>query len=483
MTLNIDLEEVPFAILEAVKARILKGRGAIQPPLKPSLRPRPQQRKFGASNSRWVRPRPAVTVANERRLARLWLYSELAADNGSFEFKIASGRADRFISDTIQTRFPQNLQYQYNVVEASLTNQYSLPISRFTLQAGHPELGYLYALDDYLDCYNPSLASGSRESKVITGSQTETLTKSIVPLTEFNYLDNYLILPAGNGAALVIYLWKHDWYYLMTERLFGQYILRITSSGYDGTSGAAVYCVSDANVRKIALPAALQSVLAVIHPQYQTTTTQFEYLQESYSVISVPASTGCPTTSTFYQQSSLASCWNNDAIPDPGQVNQGWHPWDYQAYQLSYTQTQYTHSIREQPEAPQFQPEQYQGLSTNLTTAITPTIFASLNAAHQFVDPELIKEYPADLHWIVEDESSTTAQQVLGEYSLIGDPSINTDGVVSVDRDLSLAISDNTADGFDLPQANGYTVWDWDDPDYCRQMCQALGFTAADLQP
>jgi hypothetical protein len=55
----LDLEEVPFAILEAVKARILASRGNIgKPP--PSTRPRPQFRKFGASTKGWRKPQYAA---------------------------------------------------------------------------------------------------------------------------------------------------------------------------------------------------------------------------------------------------------------------------------------------------------------------------------------------------------------------------------------------------------------------------------------
>ena len=67
MTLNINLEDVPDAILEAVKARIMASRRRLldrqellrQPP----LQPKPQSRKFGADSKRWKRPQPAA-VAN-----------------------------------------------------------------------------------------------------------------------------------------------------------------------------------------------------------------------------------------------------------------------------------------------------------------------------------------------------------------------------------------------------------------------------------
>ncbi len=63
---NLALEEVPFAILEVVKARILANRrrlGAGQDQQKPppSLKPRPQLRKFGASSKNYRRPEPAAT--------------------------------------------------------------------------------------------------------------------------------------------------------------------------------------------------------------------------------------------------------------------------------------------------------------------------------------------------------------------------------------------------------------------------------------
>lgn len=64
MTLNIDLEDVPWAILEAVRVRIMSNRRRLldreellrQPP----LQPKPQSRKFGADSKTWKRPQPAA---------------------------------------------------------------------------------------------------------------------------------------------------------------------------------------------------------------------------------------------------------------------------------------------------------------------------------------------------------------------------------------------------------------------------------------
>lgn len=63
---NVDLEEVPFAILEAVRARILANRARINDArLRPSTRPRPQFRKTGASNSSWRLPQHGAAAVDD----------------------------------------------------------------------------------------------------------------------------------------------------------------------------------------------------------------------------------------------------------------------------------------------------------------------------------------------------------------------------------------------------------------------------------
>lgn len=64
---NLTLEEVPFAILEAVKARILANRrqlGQAQKP-RPSLRPRPQFRRYGASSKTWRKPQYGAAILGQ----------------------------------------------------------------------------------------------------------------------------------------------------------------------------------------------------------------------------------------------------------------------------------------------------------------------------------------------------------------------------------------------------------------------------------
>jgi hypothetical protein len=68
MTLNVNLEDVPWAILEAVRGRIMSNRRRLeesqQEQQRPALQPKPQFRKFGADGRTWKRPEPAA-VASE----------------------------------------------------------------------------------------------------------------------------------------------------------------------------------------------------------------------------------------------------------------------------------------------------------------------------------------------------------------------------------------------------------------------------------
>jgi hypothetical protein len=91
---NLDLEEVPFEILETVKARILANRarlsqGQVKP--RPSTRPRPQFRKVGASSRSWRMPQHGAGVLGTPDLFIVelrWLdgadYDLNAGANGSY---------------------------------------------------------------------------------------------------------------------------------------------------------------------------------------------------------------------------------------------------------------------------------------------------------------------------------------------------------------------------------------------------------------
>lgn len=86
---NVTLEEVPFAILETVKARILANRRRLdQSRSKPraSVRPRPQYRRFGASSKAWRKPQHGGGVFTNDEVG-LWKTGDIGTENVNSEFK------------------------------------------------------------------------------------------------------------------------------------------------------------------------------------------------------------------------------------------------------------------------------------------------------------------------------------------------------------------------------------------------------------
>jgi len=81
---NLVLEEVPFAILELVKARILANRRRRQQAKpKPSTRPGAQFRKVGASTKEWRKPQYGAGVFGvSDGIGLAWLYQAPGALNG-----------------------------------------------------------------------------------------------------------------------------------------------------------------------------------------------------------------------------------------------------------------------------------------------------------------------------------------------------------------------------------------------------------------
>jgi hypothetical protein len=93
MTLNVNLEDVPFAILEAVRGRIMSNRRRLQEnqeqqQQRPALQHKPQFRKFGADGRTWKRPEPAAVpvsagVIKVEELIVYWTETGPAATAGN----------------------------------------------------------------------------------------------------------------------------------------------------------------------------------------------------------------------------------------------------------------------------------------------------------------------------------------------------------------------------------------------------------------
>jgi hypothetical protein len=104
VSLNVTIQDVPFAILEAVKARILaqraQRRGLQEGKPRAAKGPRPQFRRFGASSKAYRRPRPAALPDDgDRGFAHASLYgwSEFPAAY----WRVYSGDFSAYLADSI----------------------------------------------------------------------------------------------------------------------------------------------------------------------------------------------------------------------------------------------------------------------------------------------------------------------------------------------------------------------------------------------
>lgn len=128
----------------------------------------------------------------------------------------------------------------------------------------------------------------------------------------------------------------------------------------------------------------------------------------------------------------------------------------------------------------------------------TPTIYELLDRVSNYIDNDQLQQFPADSTpitgdfrdgWFKPNNLDGDRSRYYAEW--LGDP-----GFVDYSRpDLLEDLPDNTLAATDdwppsgpwsnepsFPDAWAF-AWDWDDPDYCRAMCAALGFTDADLTP
>jgi hypothetical protein len=168
-------------------------------------------------------------------------------------------------------------------------------------------------------------------------------------------------------------------------------------------------------------------------------------------------------------------------------------------------------------------------LSANYRGSVfTPKVFERLNEIGSFTNPSTIKQFPQNLPWIMYDtsEGSYAAYQDSNPSPFVTPTSwsqLYRDGLpfyhaywIEKNQEPNYEIYDpNYAADWEgvsrpkrIPQAtlrlspdraarngaadrvtNSYwgedfiTVWDWNEPGYCRQQALALGFSAADLTP
>ncbi len=331
------------------------------------------------------------------------------------------------------------------------------------------------------------------------------LTASILPY--------YFALPCGNGSFILVYGHHSVWDTFQSNAYYrarGLYQADGTFIGYfdfatstyssltipDDLVGAAVesgdpsgivslegfrgkgsklsvYVCNNKTIREISLPLAMQPFIDAAYPSPIEATRTISYRGISYT---------------------------------------------YDTYQLSY----FINPINPYYDASQ-------GYSNNYNGAVfTPQIFSQLNALYEIIPPSSLKPFSDKLKWGLSDNSQgayTVFQDVdnYPAYPYLSNmyrsglplyhalwPNKNEEPDLSVwDPDYAaewenkpkpkrigkatLNLSPDrvsrpgAADRPSLPGAywneEFITVWDWDDPAYCRSMCKALGFTDADLTP
>lgn len=147
----------------------------------------------------------------------------------------------------------------------------------------------------------------------------------------------------------------------------------------------------------------------------------------------------------------------------------------------------------------------------------TPKVFEVLNGISQFIDPAQIRSFPASKRWLLADRTTGSAynafalnQQNPGVYPEVVWSSLYAGALpfrharwpvagqtptLAITTSPATVLPSNslTLDPARPARTGAYggayndeifgTVWDWDNPSYCRQMCTALGFTAADFTP
>ena len=472
MTLNLGLEDVPFAILEAVKARILASRIKAQQDKdqnqqKRSTEPRPQFAKLGARPNVYRLPRAYALSSGGQNVGHVWLQSKYTqrTDTGleglSAYQSIGTGIAP--INTVVNTTANTGKAWDYDLI-------CGVGSSRVSYSFGMPALSLLP---------KGSLpAPVTYPSNELPGTPPYSITVNVA--RQYNENTDYIGLPVGGGAFILVMMHSFDYYVLnLAVKHYGTYsadgLLRLypnadirdgqyqpggVSFTSDGQTLNKAFLCSNQGVKQIAIPATLKTLIETMYNPLYTTASQviypgWWYFYNRYG-LTEPVPVGNPVSRP-----------NIDLVTGMGTVSQ----------------------------------------------SFDPSIFAFLNASnYPFVDASQIKTFPDTSRWLVSDTSFgayTLAGQSLsynqwyaqglsmgyglwntpgeepyyqdngtGIYDPIYDPAM-----YEPDDNATMTVGSNPQqlkDGADLTLL---VAWDWDDPGYCYAMCKALGFSDADLTP
>jgi hypothetical protein len=518
---NVDLEDVPFAILEMVKARILANRrrlnAAQQLPI--STKPRPQFRKFGANSTTWRRPEPAA-VSSGSPYVFGHAVNNYALNGGTYSEPILVYNGYIYpsprpqTSDPVYFSFATGIEIAWSVKSGNrvssiagtiATPTVSLPTGEITFsESVQQEVGNATIRTEVIEVkrigtannqpFEQSLGSFTYISATFyTALSAEQFADAVAQLggpwqgyqeLRAPILQNAPPPPPGHTYSVVediqVSVTNVDQTFLIKDR----YVY-----AYSWNTQALSFWRQPTAHRIFVMPAGDDACILVLMSRYAhafTVETFSGVLQSPVQVTRfasvplpspLPPSTATPSTySSVVNKAYLCSTTTIRELAIPNQLNEILQilnpPFDLQSLPGSTSI-----AIIEGSD----------GFYSENANTWTPAVFATLNAINQFIDPESLKTLPTGTEPALADNRdgfySGDSEDQSHYYAIwIGDSSnVDLEQTQFFDRidDATLEIDD----AIDAYAGSLHVVWDWNDPDYCRAMCQALGFPDADLTP
>lgn len=482
MSLNVSIDDVPFAILEMVKARILAQRQK-QQQAKPTAPkgPRPQFRRFGASSKAYRMPRPAALPDDDvTSLGHLWWFMDsepvtnfgvnargIYADASIYQVglkrtsRLYCGDGSKYV-EIIHGQQQQQILPAYTgfpyIPDAPVKVPASInfPDNNIFLRDGSDE-SRLFILpagnDTFVAIFMAWNVSVSVNAMVpITGSTVVGGNPAFRARCGFPDNDGGTLLP---GLPLT---WEHV-------------ITNPTVSSQTSLVSRAFIC-SNTNIREIEIPASFQPLIDIQYSQTtiankRISTTLVNNFSNRYCV----AFASVPEINNYLENFSdgLMIVLDSEYDPETFYANLTGRDYDPESYpwvndSKELWQAKIGSIVKQKPADLRY-------LISDLSKGAYAEPYNTWTASHAFNDnlPFAYGRW-TDLNTTPVTESIPTGYRWPPD-KFTSEP----------ERDFRMAPGRPTVD--EASYESLHVVWDWDDPDYCRQVCLALGFSTADLEP
>lgn len=479
MSLNLSVEDVPWAILEMVKARILAQRQRKdQPQIRPSLRPRPQFRRFGASSNTWRRPHPAAVASDDKSyiVGHLWSFTD---SQPVFNSGVTAGIKNLPGQSNVRAATRESLQIGFQRTTALYCGNGS---NHIEIEHGQPNLQLIPLFTGFPNTDPPSTVQANVSFQNYDEART-------------------MILPAGGDRFLIFFFAVNRYASINTA------IEVLGDSFYPGTDYEWVTCSQPPAGPSVTISPGyaereLSSFTAltdqsIVKRCFICSNTNIREISFPFSMTSlVDQLLTAPTNETIKCMTSFVSI----GISLVRQIV-ATTTWPVSLVNWEYGNAGF-----------------YELLADNTCTpavfnSCVATLASSLTEWQQRIGSS-VKAMPFDLQWLIEDTSAGIySPATWGSLAELTDkfnssfpfcygswnaeyeePTyIDSNGNYSYDPALFTQQSEATHNmsinrpsltaSATMTDASLYTVWDWADPDYCYALCKALGFTDADLTP